>query len=177
MRTVSLVLAVVAVACTQATEPAPQAIGIADTGLGANPDAGDTLPPVTLATLDGRGDIATSDLLGTPTVINFWATTCPFCVEEMPAFERAHQELGDLVRFLGVDRADDHDKARTMAEGTGVTYDLVVDPDESFFYATSTRNVMPTTLFVDEQGTIVHRYMGPLTEDELTALVEEHLLT
>jgi thiol-disulfide isomerase/thioredoxin len=135
---------------------------------------GDPLPTVALPELDGSGCLTTDDLLGQPTVINFWATWCAFCVEEMPDLEQVHRDVGDQVRFVGVDREDVADKALELAEATGVSYELVEDRDGSFFRAVQGRG-MPTTVFVDAEGTIVYRHAGPVTAEELRALIDEHL--
>lgn len=139
-------------------------------------EAGQALPDTELPYLaeDRAGALATSELEGKPAVINFWATWCAFCVEEMPAFERVHDNLAGQVRFVGVDREDNHDKARRLADETGVTYDLVTDDDGSFFRAVQGRG-MPTTLLVTADGTIVYRHAGPLTADQLRELLAEHL--
>ncbi|MBW3620263.1 MAG: TlpA family protein disulfide reductase [Actinobacteria bacterium] len=135
---------------------------------------GDPLPDVELARLDGEGSVA-MDELGGPAVLNFWATWCAFCVEEMPDLEEAHQAVGDDVRFVGIDREDPNvEAALALASETGVTYDLVADPDGSFFRAVKARG-MPTTVFVDADGVIRYRHAGPLTRDQLLELVEEHL--
>lgn len=137
--------------------------------------AGDPLPPAQLERLGADGTVDTTDWRGEPTVVNFWATWCPPCVEEMPAFESAHQQLGDDVRFVGVDVEDPNEEAAlALAEETGVSYLLVRDPDRSYFQAVKGRG-MPLTVLVDGDGTIRHRHNGPLTEERLLALVEEHL--
>lgn len=135
---------------------------------------GDPVPDTELALLDGDGAVDMGDLDG-PAVLNFWATWCAFCVEEMPDLEEAHVALGDEVRFVGIDREDPNvDKALSLAAETGVTYELVADPDGAFFRAVKARG-MPTTLFVDADGVIRYRHAGPLTRDQLLDLVEEHL--
>lgn len=137
--------------------------------------SGDPLPEATLEVLGGEGEIRTSSFEGQPTVINFWAVWCPFCVEEMPDLEAAHQRLGDAVRFVGVDREDpDQDPALRLADETGVTYLLVRDPQGEYYRAVGGRG-MPTTLLVDADGRIRFRHSGPLTTQQLLDLVEEHL--
>lgn len=144
-------------------------------GAGAQAGAeGPTLPKATLPVLGGVGQLATTELRGTPAVINFWATWCPFCIEEMPDIERVHQELEGKVTFVGVDREDVTDKALRLAQETGVTYTLVEDPDGSFFRAAQGLG-MPTTLFVDADGTIVHRQSGPMDAEQLRSLIRTHL--
>ncbi|MDP8960979.1 MAG: TlpA family protein disulfide reductase [Actinomycetota bacterium] len=132
------------------------------------------LPQSLLPRLDGEGVLDTSSLHGTPAVLNFWATWCAFCVEEMPALEAVHREVRNHVRFVGIDREDDLDKARTLAEKTGVSYELVADEDGSFFRALQGRG-MPTTVLVSADGSIVYRHAGPLTANELRRLIAEHL--
>ncbi len=171
-----LLVAVVAAACGMGEEsvvgPAAPTAASAPSVLGTL-QPGQPLPGMELARLDGGGTVDTGELRG-PAVINFWATWCAFCVEEMPALERVHQQVGERVRFLGVDREDDPVRALTLAERTGVTYELVTDPDGSFFRAVQARG-MPTTVLVDASGTIAHRHAGPLEAAELLDLIERHL--
>ena len=137
--------------------------------------ASDTpLPSAALPLLRDGGTLTTDELRGSPAVINFWATWCAFCVEEMPDLQALHEEMGDEVRFIGVDREDDDERALRLADGTGVTYDLVSDRDGSFFRAVQARG-MPTTLLVDADGIIRLRHTGPVTEDQLRDLIEAHL--
>lgn len=136
--------------------------------------SGDVLPAAELPRLGGGGVVTRADLLGTPTVINFWASWCPPCVEEMPALQEVHRQLGDRVQFLGVDREDVPEQAMRLAEETGVTYPLVVDPDASYFRALDGRG-MPTTLLVDAEGRVVSRTVGPLTADQLRERIRRHL--
>lgn len=137
---------------------------------------GDPLPEAVLPSLtDESVSVDTADLRGTPTILNFWATWCAFCVEEMPDMETASQALGDGVRFVGVDREDpNREAARELAAETGVTYELLIDADGSFFRAVQGRG-MPTTVFVDEDGVIRYRHAGPLSAEQLLELAEEHL--
>lgn len=136
--------------------------------------AGDALPEAELPYLDRDGALEMGELRGTPALVNFWATWCTFCVDEMPDFEEVHSELDGQVRFIGVNVEDRHDKALVLAEETGVTYELVIDDDRSYYFAVLARG-MPTTLFVDDEGRITYRHAGPLDADGLRELIEEHL--
>ena len=53
---------------------------------------GATAPQATLVDFDGK-PFTLADYEGTPIVVNFWASWCPFCIAEMPGFEKVHQEL------------------------------------------------------------------------------------
>lgn len=172
-------LAAFAVACSSGTTSAtPATAPRTPEPLGAL-TGGDPLPAAVLPVLardDEEATVDTRDWVGTPTVINFWATWCAFCVEEMPDFQAVHEEFGDAVRFVGVDREDRRAEALDFVDAVGVTYDLVEDPSGDFFFATRARG-MPTTLFVDADGIIRHRVAGVLDQDRLRDLVDEHLLS
>ena len=140
------------------------------------PAAVDALPSASLPRLDGEGELDPAALAGAPAVVNFWATWCSFCIDEMPALEQVHQELGDEVRFLGVNREDSLETALLMEQETGVTYPSVVDGDGSYFRAAGARG-MPTTLLVDSEGVVVYRHAGPLTAEQLEDLIRDELLS
>lgn len=135
---------------------------------------GDPLPEASFRVLGGEEQVSTADFVGTPTIINFWATWCAFCVDEMPDLERAHQQLGEAVRFVGIDRQDNREKALDLARETGVSYLLLESPEGAYYAEVGARG-MPTTLFVDADGIIRHRHTGPLTAEEILELTEEHL--
>lgn len=138
------------------------------------PDGADALPARELSVLGDDATVATACWQGLPTVVNFWAEWCEPCKAEMPDFEEVHQAAGDAVRFVGVDYEDRADAAIAFAEEVGVTYELVEDPDGTFFDAVQGRGT-PQTLLVDADGRIVHRHAGPLTREALEELLAEKL--
>jgi len=120
-------------------------------------------PPVDLAAYRGR-----------PLVVNFWATWCPPCVGEMPDFNAVAAEVEGEVAFLGVDVQDAPRRAEPFIAELGIDYDLAVDPDRELFSEIGGFG-MPTTLFVDAEGVVVHRQTGPLDADALRAALADHL--
>jgi thiol-disulfide isomerase/thioredoxin len=86
-------------------------------GLAASPKEGQPVPQFELATLDERV-IASTALRGKVTLVHFWATWCPPCVEEMPAldkFYREHRQDGFEVVAISVEDAADESKVRDFA--------------------------------------------------------------
>ena len=153
-------------ATTEAAAPTP------DSGSAADEDRRQ-VPDVLFRYFDGS-EGSPADFAGTPTVINFWASWCPPCIVEMPAFEAVHRELSPHVAFLGINVGDEPGAARELAERTGVTYTLGEDPDSTIFQAFGGFG-MPTTVFVDAEGMIVSMISSRLRAQDLRALIAEHL--
>lgn len=147
---------------TEAAAPAP-----------ATADGRRQVPDVRFRYFDGS-EGSPADFAGTPTVINFWASWCPPCIVEMPAFEAVHRELSPHVAFVGINVGDEPGAARELAERTGVTYPLGEDPDSAIFQAFGGIG-MPTTVFVDAEGMIVSMISSRLRAQDLRALIAEHL--
>jgi peroxiredoxin len=136
---------------------------------------GRQLPKVDVKTLAGD-TINTAELLGRPLVINFWYSTCLPCKKELPAFAAAHRELGDDVRFVGVDALAQSNPAseEAFARDKGIQYELLYDPDGALTSAVGVVN-SPQTIFVDANGTIV-KQTGQLDEAQLEELIRTNLL-
>jgi len=118
----------------------------------------------------GGDDLRLSELIGTgtPTVVNFWASACPPCREEMPGFQRVYDELGTRFTLVGVDvgpfvglgtRAG----AEAFLADYGIDYPAAYAVDDASVRAYDIFS-MPMTLFFDGTGRIVGRHTGYLSE-------------
>jgi cytochrome c biogenesis protein CcmG, thiol:disulfide interchange protein DsbE len=142
----------------------------------AAPPVGDPAPTVEFDGFDGAV-VTLADYTGRPLVVNFWASWCPSCVAEMSAaFRPVQQSLGDRVDFLGVNLQDERSRALALVEETGVLFDLAEDRTGELYTALEGLG-MPFTVFIDAGGSIVHRHNGPVSERQLSDLVEEMLLS
>ena len=124
----------------------------------------DRFPSVELIKVTGAA-IDSASLVGAPLVVNLWFAACPPCAREMPEFAEAHAEVGDRVRFIGVNAVDDVDRMVEFAESVGVAYELFLDPLGRFTDAVETV-AFPLTIFVDAEGRVVGRE-GVLDADGL----------
>lgn len=141
-------------------------------GLGNGQVEGDPLPLVTLGDRDGN-DVETSSFLGEPLVINFWFSTCGPCAKELPDFAEVHAEVGDEVRFIGVNPNDSIETMERFASERGVSYELYLDDFAEFTNAISAA-AFPITLFVTPEGGIIEQ-TGVISADELRSEIEQLL--
>jgi len=137
------------------------------------PITGRPLPDLTVNDSDGN-EIRLGTLVGRPLVINVWYSTCAPCKRELPAFAAVHDELGERVRFIGINPVD-RDGGDDFARELGVRYELLRDPDGLLLSAAGI-NGFPTTLLVDADGTIVGQHTGAMTADSLRAAISRELL-
>ena len=100
------------------------------------------------------------DFRGKGVVLNFWATWCGPCREEMPLFEETWRKYKDKdVVFLGIDVMDDKDNATKFLEAIGITYPNLYDPSGK---VSGKYNViaLPATFFIDKEGKVVAKNYG-----------------
>lgn len=137
-------------------------------------EVGSLTPNFTLNDFSGK-QVTLSQFLGKPVVINFWASWCPFCIGEMPDFEKVYQENEGKVVFLGIHRTatESLEAGKEFGEPL-VSYPLLADTkDEVYKTLTGGQPAMPFTLIVDRQGKVAFRKFGPLTIEELREQVQK----
>jgi thiol-disulfide isomerase/thioredoxin len=132
------------------------------------------LPDGMLLAFDSDDEIDVRDYVGRPLVVNFWASWCAPCVEEMPAIQQVADELDGRVTVLGINTQDSAEKARQFAADLGISFELARDPSGSYFAAVGGFG-WPTTLLVDNDGVIRYRHTGPLDAGQLGDLLQTHL--
>lgn len=136
------------------------------------------LPEVTVPCFGGGPDVDLSRLRG-PLVVNFWASWCTPCREEMPILQSFYEEHGKRVDLLGVNESDTQpEAAMQLVADTGVTYPLVADPQAELSGADPIPRLaaLPLMAFVDEDGEVVHREFVVIeSQEQLEDLVREHL--
>ena len=133
-------------------------------------DRGALAPDFRLLDLEGEPH-RLSDIDG-PIVLNFWASWCEPCVEEMPDFEIINQELAGRVTFIGVNDGESLETARKFAyEVTGVSYVVLLDPTKSMTDGPYPLVGRPTTFFIGADGLIKELRVGIVDVDTLRGLV------
>jgi peroxiredoxin len=129
-------------------------------------DIGNLAPDFVLQSL-GENTVQLSNFRGKKAVvINFWATWCPPCREEMSAFEDIFVANKDNLEILGVNLQESERAINNFLLEIPVTFTLLLDPDKGVkeLYNVFTQ---PVTYFVDKEGVIVDKKFGPLTPQEI----------
>ncbi|MCO6453486.1 MAG: TlpA family protein disulfide reductase [Caldilineales bacterium] len=132
----------------------------AETVQGLRP--GNTPPDFTLPLLDG-GTMRLSDLRGQPVLLNFWATWCLPCREEMPLFEQAYQEANeDGFMLLAVDVGEDAQSVQAFIDELGLTFPIALDRDQA---VTQQYRIvgLPTSYYIDRDGVIKDLLIGAVS--------------
>jgi thiol-disulfide isomerase/thioredoxin len=132
------------------------------------PQIPDIAPDFTVQTLDGDS-ITLSDLKGRPVVLNFWATWCQPCRQEIPyfsAFARAHPSIP--VLGLSVDDGP-IGRVKRAVKDWDIAYPVaVISPKLQSTYDIST---LPTTVIIDADGTVKSIHVGMMSESQLARAV------
>ena len=125
---------------------------------------------------DGGGNrVSTADLSGKPVILNFWATWCPPCRSELPAFDKLYRQYGNEVSFMMIDLTDGY---RETVEGVkkfisenGYTFPVYYDTEESAAEAYNVSSI-PFTVAVGRNGNIVGTHLGAMSEAALEKLIK-----
>ncbi len=120
---------------------------------------GTVAPPFELSSLDGDR-VALEDLAGRVVLVNFWATWCKPCEEEMPAMERLYRRLrNDGFDLLAVSVDSDVSDVARFRDRLGLSFPILLDPtqDTARLYQTFK---FPESLLIGPDGVVIERYIG-----------------
>jgi peroxiredoxin len=122
---------------------------------------GSRAPEFALPRLGDGARVSLADLRGRAVLLNFWATWCKPCEDEMPAMQRLYGELaGDGFELLAVSVDDDPEDVGAFVERLGIGFPVLLDPDEDVARAYQTYRY-PESLLIDGEGRVVERFVGP----------------
>ncbi|CAM3733955.1 TlpA family protein disulfide reductase [Polynucleobacter antarcticus] len=126
---------------------------------------------------DGK-PIDTQQWKGKILVVNFWASWCPPCVEEMPIFDKLQAELSSKnVLFVGIG-IDSPSNIRQFLEMTPVSYPIVIGGMEGSSLSKQMGNAqgaLPYTVIIDAKGKATSSKLGKISEEELRSAIKTAL--
>ena len=151
----ALLTALVALALPAWAAPDPVADAVA-----ASP-----APPFTLQATDGQ-QVSLAQFKGDVVMINFWASWCGPCRQEMPLLDSIYRKYKDMgFELIGVNVEPDSKAANAWLKATPVTYPVLYDPQSKVSELYQVQ-AMPTTVIIDRTGTVRFLHRGYLPGDE-----------
>ena len=125
---------------------------------------------------DAEGqEVKLSDFFGKPVVVNFWATWCGYCKQEMPDFQEVYEEYKDQVHFLMIQSTDGSRETKEMGEAyiqeEGYSFPVYYDENREAVYVYSVYS-LPTTILLDAEGRVAAYNPGLVEKEPLTAAIE-----
>lgn len=131
---------------------------------------GITAPDFTLQTLNGE-NVKLSDYEGKKVVLNFWATWCKPCREEMPDLQAVYSENKEDVVILAVNM-DAHNDVKGFTDQYAVTFPVLLDEEDEVSERYQVIS-LPTTYFIDADGKIAQKHLGQITDEQLEDVLNE----
>jgi thiol-disulfide isomerase/thioredoxin len=130
---------------------------------------GKNIPNFTFETLDGK-EVSLEDYNGKIIMLNFWATWCPYCVEEMPDLEDIAQEEDVVV--LAINSGESRSTIQSFIDENGLDLPIVVD-EEGYFSRKFYVNSLPTTYFINEEGILLGSMPGMMTAEQIQTIIQD----
>ena len=138
------------------------------------PAADDSLPDVRLPCFNG-GSLDLGKAPGVPMVVNFWASWCTPCRDELPEVQQLAGTAGDRVRVVGVVSKDGVSQAASFASDAGATFPSAFDESGVAMGKVGLRG-LPGTLFITADGRLAYTKIGQVASlGDLEQLVADHL--
>jgi len=115
---------------------------------------------------------------GQVVVVNFWATWCPPCLDEMPHFIDLQKEYGvQGLQFVGI-ALDEASKVQEFAQKMGVAYPVLLGGADALVVSDNYGNrlgALPYTAVINREGTIVKTYRGEVSRRSVEKVIAKHL--
>ena len=130
------------------------------------PEIGGEAPNFTLESTDGNS-VSLKDFKGNIVMVNLWSTRCVPCVSEMPHIQAIHEKWADKgLKVLAVNVGDNAQKAGQFASDNGLTFTILIDSKAQMFQTFCLQQVIPITLFIDEEGILKVKKLGAFSGEE-----------
>ena len=128
-------------------------------------------PDFKLKDLNGK-ELSLSDLKGKKVFLNFWATWCPPCKEEMPEIQKLYNETkdSDLV-IIAVEIGEPQSEVKSFIDNNKYSFKVLLDSDQSVATKYSI-TAIPTSYFIDEEGNIISKSSGGMSIDGMKSYIK-----
>ncbi|ADL69125.1 TlpA family protein disulfide reductase [Thermoanaerobacterium thermosaccharolyticum] len=140
-------------------------VNTADEKIQVGTEKGDLAPDFSLKDINGN-TMTLSKLRGKKVILNFWATTCPYCKIEMPELNKFYQNHKKDVVLLAIDIGEEKSTVENYLEGKGYGFTILLDSDAKTAINYKVQFI-PMSFFIDEKGIIRSISNGAMTYDEI----------
>lgn len=127
-------------------------------------------PDFELTDLDGNS-VRLSDFKGKYVFLNFFATWCGPCKEEMPDMELIHEKYKDDVVILAVNLGDSPGTVADFVDEYGLTFKILLDEEQQVGSQYQVSGI-PTSYFIDTEGNFIAGHMGTLTYEAMEETIQ-----
>ncbi|WP_460415426.1 thiol-disulfide oxidoreductase ResA [Planifilum fimeticola] len=137
-------------------------------------EIGQTAPDFELTTLDGK-TVRLSEFRGKGVLINFWASWCKPCRDEMPAIQRVYERHRDKgLEVLGVNIAETGVTVDGFVRHLDLTFPILLDQNREVTQLYGIGPI-PSSIFVSPEGKVVRKVSGQMQEGQIESMVLEIL--
>ena len=133
-------------------------------------EVGMQAPDFTLQNMNEQ-EVSLSDYKGKKIFLNFWASWCPPCRQEMPDMQKLHEEYGEELVILAVNIGEGKSTAANFMMQNDLNFPVLLDTDKSTAQDYLVRGI-PSSYFLDEDGIIINKVVGALSYERMLELTE-----
>jgi cytochrome c biogenesis protein CcmG, thiol:disulfide interchange protein DsbE len=139
-----------------------------------SPLIGESAPTLVLPDLSGR-EVSLASLRGKAVALNFWATWCPPCKEELPAFSGAWRaSRGRCLEIVGITEESTREDAAAEVRRMEIPFPVVMDPEGAVARAYGVTGY-PRTYVIDAEGKVRKIFTGMVSRERLEAALAPHV--
>jgi len=122
-------------------------------------EVGNLAPDFQLQNLDGQ-TVSLGNLQGKPVLINFWATWCGYCIDEMPYIQEIYEEWSDKgLEVLAINKGESSAKVEEFIQSHTLSFTVLLDTKQDVAQRYNITGI-PTTFFIDKDGIIQDKVIG-----------------
>lgn len=136
-------------------------------------EIGDHAPDFETVTMDDGETVRLSDFKGEKILLNFWATWCPPCREEMPDMQQFYEEQDVVVLAVNLTDTEMNEKSvDAFIEEFSFTFPVLMD-EEADIARLYRINPIPTSYMIDSNGVIQHKAVGAMDYETMVEQLEK----
>ncbi len=134
------------------------------------PEVGAAFPEISAVNLEGHS-VRFSGNSGKKVLINFWASWCPPCMDELPYLQEISEKTKDKLDVIGINSDDTSEDIHKIVDGLGLTFPNWIDPQAKISRMLLV-SALPTSYILDENGKIQAIIVGQVSDEILQKYIE-----